>query len=181
MLNSLTINKTFFDRAFNYSYINELSRNLKFPRLFYITPYIYTSDNLEFFVSFPNFDSPCIRQNMYPRIRSLAILSHTYIYIHICILSIRLQVSGKLYDSDGEAFRRITFLGIDFTTPLYLYYRRFIRVETSYLRGYTCATRRRGGRKERGKAGYSTDGMKWNNKGREEGDGRNCRRVALAG
>lgn len=41
MLNSSTINKTFFDRAFNYSYINELSRNLKFPRLFYITPYIY--------------------------------------------------------------------------------------------------------------------------------------------
>lgn len=83
MLNSLTINKTFFDRAFNYSYINELSRNLKFPRLFYITPYIYTSDNLEFFVSFPNFDSPCIRQNMYPRIRSLAILSHTYIYTYM--------------------------------------------------------------------------------------------------
>lgn len=87
MLNSSTINKTFFDRAFNYSYINELSRNLKFPRLFYITPYIYiyiyTSDNLEFFVSFPNFDSPCIRQNMYPRIRSLAILCYIYIYTYM--------------------------------------------------------------------------------------------------
>lgn len=36
-------------------------------------------------------------------------------------------------------------------------------------------------RKGEGEAGYSTDGMKWNNKGREEGGGRNCRRVALAG
>lgn len=48
--------------------------------------YIYTSDNLEFFVSFPNFDSPCIRQNMYPRIRSLAILSYIYIYIYVSFL-----------------------------------------------------------------------------------------------
>lgn len=71
---------------------------------------------------------------MFPRIRLLHSL--LYIYIYVCILPVRLQVSGKLYDSDGEAFRRITFLGIDFTTPLYLYYRRFIRVETSYLRGY---------------------------------------------
>ena len=75
---------------------------------------------------------------MFPRIRLLHSLLYIYIYIYIyvCILPVRLQVSGKLYDSDGEAFRRITFLGIDFTTPLYLYYRRFIRVETSYLRGY---------------------------------------------
>lgn len=181
MLNSLTINKTFFDRAFNYSYINELWRNLKFPRLFYITPYIY----IHLIISNFSFRFRISTHPVYARICipefARSPFSLTHIYIHICILSIRLQVSGKLYDSDGEAFRRITFLGIDFTTPLYLYYRRFIRVETSYLRGYTCTTRRRGGRKERGKAGYSTDGMKWNNKGREEGDGRNCRRVALAG
>lgn len=79
------------------------------------------------------------------------------IYMYICIFPVRLQVSGKLYDSDGEAFRRITFLGIDFTTPLYLYYRRFIRVETSYLRGYTWM---RGGGKERGR--LATRQMEWN-------------------
>lgn len=126
-------------------------------------------DELKFSFNFLHFEFRLTLYNMeYVSQNSPFSPIHIYIYIYTYILPVRLQVSGKLYDSDGEAFRRITFLGIDFTTPLYLYCRRFIRVETSYLRGYTMRTTRR--RRRRGReAGYSTDGMKWNNKGREEG------------
>lgn len=81
MLNSSTINKTFFDRAFNYSYINELSRNLKFPRLFYITPYIY----IHLIISNFSFRFRISTHPVYARIRSLAILSYIYIYIYIYV------------------------------------------------------------------------------------------------
>lgn len=85
MLNSSTINKTFFDRAFNYSYINELSRNLKFPRLFYITPYIY----IHLIISNFSFRFRISTHPVYARICipefARSPFSPTYIYIYIYV------------------------------------------------------------------------------------------------
>lgn len=109
---------------------------------------------------------------MYPRIRSLAYI-YVYMYLSCSVASQRETLRFGWRGVSPHHFPRHRL----YDPLVFILSSLYTRGNFLLTRIYVDARRRKG----EGEAGYSTDGMKWNNKGREEGGGRNCRRVALAG